>query len=105
MFSMNQKREIATKIQEILRETNHPELPDGEIVFSLHVVGAERKIRFQGKEYLLIEGVGDHNSGAIATPDQFNNFEDSTAHLCPDGRVMRYGMKIGTIDDVEFLED
>jgi hypothetical protein len=31
MFSVKQKRAIATSIQKILRETNHPELPDGEI--------------------------------------------------------------------------
>ena len=41
MFSVRQKREIADKIQEILRETNHPELPEGEISFRLSVVGAE----------------------------------------------------------------
>ncbi len=40
MFSVKEKREIADKIQQILRETNHPELPDGEIQFSLHVDGA-----------------------------------------------------------------
>lgn len=41
MFSVRQKREIADKIQAILRETNHPELPDVEIQFHLHVYGAE----------------------------------------------------------------
>lgn len=41
MFSCNQKREIADKIQAILRETNHPELPKGEIKFHIHVDGAE----------------------------------------------------------------
>ena len=41
MFSVRQKREIAEKIQAILRETKHPELPEGEIEFSLHVEGAE----------------------------------------------------------------
>lgn len=41
MFSVRQKREIADKVQAILRETNHPELPEGEIVFSIHVKGAE----------------------------------------------------------------
>ena len=39
MFSVREKREIANKIQGILRETNHPELPDGEIEFSIHVKG------------------------------------------------------------------
>lgn len=41
MFSVAQKRQIAEKVQQILRETNHPELPTGEIQFSLHVEGAE----------------------------------------------------------------
>jgi len=41
MFSVRQKREIAEKVQKILRETNHPELPIGEISFQLYVTGAE----------------------------------------------------------------
>ena len=41
MFSVRQKRDIAEKVQQILRETRHPELPEGEIEFCLHVKGAE----------------------------------------------------------------
>ncbi len=41
MFSIKQKREIAEKVQQILRDTNHPELPEGEIPFDLHVSGRE----------------------------------------------------------------
>lgn len=41
MFSVRQKREIAEAVQKILRETNHPELPKGEIQFRLRVEGAE----------------------------------------------------------------
>ncbi len=42
MFSVKQKREISEKVQQVLRETNHPELPNpGEIKFHLHVDGAE----------------------------------------------------------------
>lgn len=41
MFSVNQKRSISDAVQKILRETNHPELPNGEIEFALHVKGAE----------------------------------------------------------------
>lgn len=40
MFSVQQKRLIAEQVQRILRETNHPELPTGEIQFHLHVDGA-----------------------------------------------------------------
>ena len=41
MFSVRQKRQIADGVQQVLRETQHPELPDGEIIFQLHVEGAE----------------------------------------------------------------
>jgi len=58
MFSIKQKREIADKIQQILRETNHPELPHDEIQFSLHVIGAE------GWSWADIR-----NNGAVTSPD------------------------------------
>jgi len=41
MFSPKLKSIIADKIQVILQETAHDELPDGEIQFILHVDGAE----------------------------------------------------------------
>ena len=41
MFSVQQKRRISEAIQQILRDTTHVELPDGEIQFHLHVDGAE----------------------------------------------------------------
>jgi hypothetical protein len=41
MFSVQQKRNIADAVQKILRETKHPELPEGEILFLLHIEGAE----------------------------------------------------------------
>ena len=41
MFSVKQKRYIADAVQKIIRSTAHPELPEGEISFLLHVNGAE----------------------------------------------------------------
>ena len=41
MFSVSQKRAISEAVQKLLRDTNHPELPDTEIQFNLHVKGAE----------------------------------------------------------------
>lgn len=41
MFSTRQKREIVDAVQAILRATNHPELPAGEIPFNLQVTGRE----------------------------------------------------------------
>ncbi len=41
MFSPKLKKEIADRIQQILQETRHDELPEGEVTFILHVDGAE----------------------------------------------------------------
>jgi hypothetical protein len=41
MFSVKEKRHIADAIQSILRATAHPELPEGEIQFRIHIDGAE----------------------------------------------------------------
>jgi len=41
MFSVRQKRHISEAVQKVLRETEHPELPKGEIQFELHVKGTE----------------------------------------------------------------
>lgn len=41
MFSVEQKRQISEAVQQVLRATGHPELPEGEIRFTLHVDGAE----------------------------------------------------------------
>ncbi len=40
MFSARQKREISDAVQKILRETAHPELPEGEIQFQLNAFGS-----------------------------------------------------------------
>ena len=57
MFSVAQKRDIATKVQQILRETGHPELPNGEIIFNLRVLGAESW-----------SWADIRNNGAVTTP-------------------------------------
>ena len=41
MFTAQQKRELADAIQKLLRATNAPELPSGEITFEMYVQGAE----------------------------------------------------------------
>ena len=57
MFSVEQKRAISEAVQKVLRDTNHPELPDGEIQFALNVDGAE------SWSWAKI-----HNNGAIKNP-------------------------------------
>ena len=57
MFSVRQKREIADKIQFILRDTKHPELPEGEIRFYIHIEGA------------MPDSFADiRNNGSVPTP-------------------------------------
>lgn len=58
MFSVRQKREIAEKVQQILRATAHPELPNGEIQFSLDVRGKA------SWSWACIK-----NNGAVTNPD------------------------------------
>lgn len=69
MFSVRQKREIAEKVQAILRETNHPELPEGEIEFNLKVYGEESwswaEIRNNGS--VTDPDINPHN-GALDKP-------------------------------------
>ena len=57
MFSVRQKRMIASKVQRVLRETGHPELPKGEVSFVLSVDGAE------SWSYAQIR-----NNGAVSSP-------------------------------------
>ena len=77
MFSVRQKREIADKIQKVLRETNHPELPEGEISFTLHVQGSS------AWSFASIQ-----NNGAVPNPDvnPWNEAQDKRRK----GRITRF---------------
>lgn len=68
MFSVRQKREISEKVQAVLRETGHPELPEGEITFRLHVCGKE-----------LWSWTEIENNGRVSNPgvNLFNEMQDS----------------------------
>jgi hypothetical protein len=73
MFSVQQKREIAEKVQKILRETEHPELPKGEIQFELHVSGAEPEWSW----------ADIRNNGSVKSPDVNPWNEMLSAHTPP----------------------
>ena len=68
MFSVAQKREIAEQVQKVLRRTNHPELPNGEIQFELRVRGAE------AWSWAVIQ-----NNGAVIVPgvNPWNEAQDA----------------------------
>jgi len=58
MFSVAQKRAISDAVQKVLRDTGHPELPEDEIVFQLHVRGAQ-----------FWSWADIRNNGAVTNPD------------------------------------
>ncbi len=72
MFSIQQKRDISDAVQQILQVTNHAELPQGEINFSLHVDGAESwswaDIRNNGA--VGNPGVNSHNELMASIPEE-----------------------------------
>jgi hypothetical protein len=73
MFSVEQKRQIADAVQQVLRATNHPELPAGEIVFHLHVNGAA-----------AWSWADIRNNGAVPNPD-VNPWNEHQARLSGGG--------------------
>ncbi len=83
MFSNDQKRQIADAVQQILRATHHPELPDGEIAFTLHVDGAA-----------AWSWADIRNNGAVTTPGTNLWNERAT----PEG-VRAINMLIGDSED------
>lgn len=69
MFSVEQKRKISDAVQKILQSTDHPELPNGEIKFHLHVDGAESWSWADIK-----------NNGSVVNPsvNPFNELQDKS---------------------------
>lgn len=72
MFSTQQKRDISDAVQRILRATDHPELPEGEVSFALHVDGAETwswaDIRNNGA--VGSPGINPHNELMASLPKE-----------------------------------
>lgn len=68
MFSVAEKRAIADAVQQVLRATNHTELPATEIQFELRVAGAEAWswaiIRNNGA--VTNHGINPHNERVAA---------------------------------------
>ena len=73
MFSVQQKRDISDAVQQVLRSTNHPELPEtGEISFMLHVDGAKEWswADIQNNGAVGDPGVNPHNETMASMPEE-----------------------------------
>jgi len=73
MFSVQQKRDISDAVQQVLRSTNHAELPTtGEISFHLHVDGAADWSYADIKNNGAVgdPGVNPHNELMASMPEE-----------------------------------
>lgn len=61
------------------------------------------KLIFKGEEYILVNEDGNKTNGAIATQEQYENFELNYAHLNEDGTITRFGEIIGNISEIEWV--
>jgi hypothetical protein len=59
-------------------------------------------IKFQNEEYVFT-GESLEEGGSIARLEDFENGRCSFAHLFPDGNISRFGMLIGTREDIEII--
>lgn len=74
-----------------------------EILRALGVKPSVRwRINFHGEEFLYI-GDDDLENGAIATREEYENFEPNFAHL-KNGVIQRHHRTIGTRDEIVWLE-
>ena len=97
MFSVEQKRDISTAVQNLLRATHHPELPQtGEISFTLHVNGAEEWSWADIKNNGAVgdPGMNPHNELMASMPESEARElidaavpEAQTPYMAPDPRV------------------
>ena len=90
MFSTQRKREISDAVQKILRATGHPELPETEIQFHLHVDGAA------SWSYADIK-----NNGAVVDPETNQHNEEQEKFCCPHGALARNTCTVAKANDCE----
>lgn len=62
-------------------------------------------LKFRSRKFILIDERGNKSSGAIYDPKMFENFGPSFMRLFPDGTIRRSSEIIGTIEDIEWLND
>jgi len=64
------------------------------------------RIRFRGEPFLLIGSIKDGRpwEGAIARQQDFDEFNDSFAHLYENGTILRRGKQIGSREDIAMEE-
>lgn len=94
MFSVRQKREIADRVQTLLRDTGHPELPEGEIQFNLHVSGA-----------WPLSWADICNNGAVPNPSVNPHNEQHDNPDSPVEAAMADGVALHDIEDAHDAQE
>ena len=68
------------------------------------MAGEIKKVRWRGKDYVLVYGKVSDDNAALATQEQFDNFELSHAHVYFDtNEINRFGEVIGEATELEYL--
>lgn len=62
------------------------------------------KIKFKGRDDLYVyDDYKKRGSSPVCTEEEYKNFEESYAFLdVKSGRILRHGVEIGKIEDIEF---
>lgn len=64
------------------------------------------RIKFQGQELVFVQdplwAMIGQITGAIATEEDFVRGRPSLAHLTIDGEIIRYGQRIGSIEEIDW---
>ena len=62
-----------------------------------------QRVRFKTGLFAEYELLLVADAGAITTLDRLGHLDQSLAHLFKNGVIMRYGAKIGTMEDLEVV--
>lgn len=61
-----------------------------------------QEARFRRRKYIVDGDYRQPGGCALATKAAFANGEVSFAHIFPNGAIMRFGQKIGAVDEIKF---
>lgn len=62
------------------------------------------RIKWKERELLLVGSwTAEYKEGAIATQEQYDNFEMNEAHLFENGQIKRFNQVVGSVDEIEYI--
>ena len=59
---------------------------------------------FESEQIFILKEPGDCD-GSMTTPERYNNFHESLAHVYVDDGIMRFNSKIGDVSNLDLVHD